>query len=211
MTKNSMEVKNFSKCYLKIKNGPEYEWNLPDFLIEDLMMDKSKVKIKGVINIEDKVNKVFSRVVFTEKKFFKMPKIKLNFWSKEEKKVEKKKDQNEFLIKIFKRVMKEKVVFVNGGGNFARYVRFGEEKTENIYWSHQLNNDASKFEYEKKDEDFNMLPTSSVRREELKLVEEKKFKEADDAIDKLEEEFFNDEKKKKENRTKKNAFGFVKF
>lgn len=198
-----MEVKNLSKCYLKIRDGPEYEWNLPDIIIDDLLLENSKVKIKGVINIEDKINKIYSRVVFPQDKFFKMPEIKLNFWSKEEPKVEKKKDKNEFLIKIFKRVMKEKVTFANGGGNYSRYIRFGEEKKEMIYWSHQLNNDATKFQYESVEEDFNILPTSSVKREEFKLITEKKFDEADKALEKLEDDFFADEKKKKEKRTKK--------
>jgi hypothetical protein len=207
ITKTSMKIENNSRFSLKVKNGPEYEWNLPNLLMDDLILEKTVIKIIGLINITDSVNKLFARVLFPESSFFTMPKIKLNFWSKSEDKVEKKKDANEFIIKIFKRIMNEKVVFCNGGGNFARYIRFGEEKDEFIYWSHNLNNQASSFVYEKVEENLNILPSSSIKREEFKKIESKEFKEADEALEKLESEYEADEKKRESKRTKKNKFG----
>lgn len=55
-----------------------------------------------------------------------MPKINLNFWSKEEKKEEVKEKKppikNEVLIRIFKRLKDhQKVVFAEGSGNYARF------------------------------------------------------------------------------------------
>ena len=69
----------------------------------------------------------------------KMPKIKLNFWSKDEKKKEEPKIplKNEVLIRIFKRVHEhKKVVFGEGSGNYARFIQMDNL----ILWSSKLNN-----------------------------------------------------------------------
>lgn len=65
--------------------------------------------MKGRIELEDKNDQIHGWIHFTEKEgLLKMPKINLNFWSKEEKKEEVKEKKppikNEVLIRIFKRL-----------------------------------------------------------------------------------------------------------
>lgn len=79
----------------------------------------------GILNFEDSANGLNSRIVFTpEESLFKMPEIKLNFWSKEEapKEPPKKRLKNEVLILVYKKLKgHKKMAFSEGNGNYARF------------------------------------------------------------------------------------------
>ena len=55
--------------------------------------------------------------------------------------------------------------------------------------------------------DKEVLPSSSVKREELKLINEEKFEEADKILKKKDEEFDKEEELRKKSRKKEKKFG----
>ncbi len=92
-----------------------------------------------------------------------------SFGKKEE---EPPKDKNEILVLIFKRVMKKKIHLAEGSGNFARYIQIDKK----IYWKYDQKGKQVKFKFETKDE--YTLPSSSICREELKLIKDEQFTQA---------------------------------
>lgn len=79
-------------------------------------------------------------------------------------------EPNKVLLSVYKTFDNQEVVIAEGDGLWTRYVQY-EKK---IYW--QLNDPVERW----KPENFETsLPSSSLRRKEIKLISECRFAEAD--------------------------------
>ena len=179
-TKNNLTINDNSIFKLEIENGSVFEWKLPTIIINGLLEEESIIKLNGKFEIYDKINNIISRVGFTKDHNF-MTSIKNVFFEKEKEFTQA--DKNEFLISIFKRVGKGKMIFGKGFGNYARYIVIDDK----IYWNNVINNKKYVTEFENEN-DINILPGSSTKRKEIKKIEEKSYIEADLIFDENEKE-----------------------
>lgn len=103
----------------------EYKWNMPQYKIEGLLTEQQRILVFGDMKVEDTKNNLECKIHFSQEKgLLKLPDIKLNFWSKEEKpKKEKPIIKNQFVFKIFKRMGDHlKADLAEGCGNYARFI-----------------------------------------------------------------------------------------
>lgn len=85
-------------------------------------------------------------------------------------------EYNKVEIKIFKKELGKEIMLGEGTGNWTRFVQFDMK----IYW--QQNQPVQTLT----PEPFELsLPSSSLRRPELKLIDEKKYAEADKSTNKI--------------------------
>lgn len=180
-TKNYLTIDNYSVFKLEVNNGSVFEWKLPKVLINGLLEEDTIIKFNGKFEIFDKTNNIISRVGFTKDHDFMSSLKSLNFFENEKKFT--KAEKNEFLILIFKRIGKGKMVFSKGFGNYARYIVIDDK----IFWSNVLNNKNYGIEFED-EKDPNILPSSSKKRIEIKKIIDKLYEDTDLDIEDNEKE-----------------------
>ena len=86
-------------------------------------------------------------------------------------------ENNAFQVNIFKKVEKTEIPVMTGAGNWTRYIQF-EGK---LYWV--WSDELELFQFEDLE---TSLPSSSLRRKEIKLIEEKKYDQADKLVEAIE-------------------------
>lgn len=135
---------------------------------------------RGAFEIKDTKNNLLSRVTFKETKgqsaigsFFKKKAPEIT---------------NLLTIEISKNLYGQETPLISGHGNWIRFVSFENE----ILW--KIGDGVSEFEYQKNGEG---LPSASANRPELALIEQKKFKEADMIVEKVEATEAKDESMRK--------------
>ena len=131
---------------------------------------------RGEFTIKDLKNNLLSRVTFKETKG--QSKIG-SFFKKKEPEV-----TNLFTVEISKNVYGKETPLISGSGNWVRFVSF-EDK---ILW--KIGDAVSEFMYQEGGEG---LPSASANRPELKLIEEKKFVDADKIVESVEAQEAKDE------------------
>ena len=138
-------------------------------IIDELDQKTSNIKITGRFLLKNTEEKILSEITILNQSKKMLDNVMNIFSKKEERKPTDPK--NELTISIYKRIGKEKLLFAQGHGNYARYLEIGRL----IFYQHSKT-DFPLWTPEKK-EDYT-LPSSSIMRKDLELIANGKFEDA---------------------------------